>query len=83
MLVPTTDDLNHLSEILCLFAGALGLVTIFDKCAITLINCDEDMLATVLQVFPCAVQLFSYKYLGFPLSLRRLNRAAGQPLVAP
>jgi hypothetical protein len=55
LLAPTADDLNCLSEILRLFAGASGLVTNFDKCVITQIRCDEETVAAALQVFPCTV----------------------------
>lgn len=81
LLAPTSKDQSCLSEVLRLFAGASGLVTNFDKCVITPICCDESVVANTLQVFPCVVQHFPCKYLGIPLSLRKLNRASEQPLV--
>lgn len=74
-------DLQCVQQILQLFAGASGLITNVDKCVATLIRCTEEMLQGVQQVFPCVIALFPCKYLGIPLSLRRLKRAEEQPLV--
>jgi hypothetical protein len=38
--------------------------------------------AEVQQLFPCVVAPFPCKYLGIPLSLRRLRRADEQPHIA-
>lgn len=81
LVAPITNDMHCLNEILNLFAGASGLLTNFDKCIITPVRCDKAMVAAVLEVFPCVVQPFPCKYLGIPLSLRRLNRSMEQPLV--
>jgi hypothetical protein len=48
---------------------------------VTSIRCSEEMVAVVQQVFPCVVAPFPCKYLGIPLSLRRLKRSEEQPLV--
>jgi hypothetical protein len=78
---PEHSDLSCLHQILQLFAGASGLVTNVDKCVVTLIRCNEEMVAAVQQVFPCVVAPFPCKYLGIPLSLTQLKRSEEQPLV--
>jgi len=45
------------------------------------ISCSEDQLAIVQQAFPCTVTPFPCKYLGIPLSLRKLRRCEEQVLV--
>lgn len=39
------------------------------------------MMVAVQQAFPCVVTSFPCRYLGVPLSLRRLRRAGERPLV--
>lgn len=80
LVAPNAADLDCVLQILNLFAGASGLVTNVDKCVATPIRCSEEM-EFVQQAFPCMVVPFPCKYLGVPLSLRRLKRAEEQPLV--
>lgn len=75
------DDLQCVQQILHLFAGASGLVTNIDKCVLSPIRCTEDMIAEVQDAFPCVLAPFPCKYLGIPLSLRRLRRCNEQALV--
>jgi hypothetical protein len=81
LTAPLPDDLECLSQILQLFAGASGLITNFDKCVATSIRCDDQAIAAIQHVFPCTILPFPYNYLGIPLSLRRLSWADEQPLV--
>jgi hypothetical protein len=81
LLTPRSEDLHCLRRILQLFAGASGLVTNIEKCVATPICCTDEMVAEVQQAFPCVVTAFPCKYLGIPLSLKRLSRAEEQPLV--
>jgi hypothetical protein len=64
-----------------LFAGASGLVTNIDKCVVSPIRCTDEQIAKVQEVFPCVPAPFPCKYLGIPLSLRRLRRYEEQALV--
>jgi hypothetical protein len=80
-LAPTARDFGCVRQILDLFAGASGLSTNLDKCAITPIRCTQDMVHEVLAAFPCQVTEFPTKYLGAPLALSRLCRAQEQALV--
>lgn len=70
-----------LSEILRLLADAFGLVTNVEKCVATPIRCDDAMVAEVQATFPYVLQTFPCRYLGIPLSLKRLQRIDEQPLV--
>ena len=78
LVAPTSDDLNCVQQILSLFAGASGLITNIDKCVTTPIRCTDAMIAAVQEAFPCVVAPFPCKYLGIPLSLRRLRRSEEQ-----
>ena len=80
LTVPKVEDLHCLLEILHLFAGASGLASNPAKCVATPISCDEETLAVVQAAFPCSVVNFPYRYLGIPLSLKRLSRADELPL---
>ncbi|XP_066311258.1 secreted RxLR effector protein 78-like [Miscanthus floridulus] len=69
---PLSLDFSYIHMILELFAGASGLATNLDKCAITPIRCSEEDVVAVRQVFPCRLQEFPTTYLGAPLSLSKL-----------
>jgi hypothetical protein len=73
-LTPTPEDFRCIRAILDLFAGASGLITNLDKCLISPIQCTEEEITLIQQVFPC-------HYLGTPLSVGRLRRSDEQKLV--
>lgn len=75
LLPPAINNLTCLAQILELFTGASGLVTNMEKCVATPIRCSDDVTASIQQVFLCVVLPFPCRYLGIPLSLRRLGRA--------
>ena len=81
LLAPNADDLNCLTQILQLFAGALGLVSNPKKCIATPICCDNETITTIQSVLLCTVSNFPCKYLSVPLSLKRLSCADEQPLI--
>jgi len=80
-LAPCPLDFRCIRQLLKLFAGASGLATNLDKCAITPIRCNDTDVEQVLQVFPCRIQPFPVTYLGAPLSTSRLARADEQHIV--
>ena len=45
------------------------------------IRCGPEQLAVVSRVLPCEVIDFPCKYLGLPLSIRKLTKADLQPIV--
>jgi hypothetical protein len=80
-LAPSPSDFTCVKSILELFAGASGLLTNVDKCMLSPIRCSEEQVAAVRAVFPCQLSPFPCRYLGAPLSLRRLSRADEQQFV--
>lgn len=78
---PTIEDIQCILRILQLFAGASGLTTNLDKCVITPICCNEDVITAIQQIFPCVLKQFKCKYMGIPLLPTRLKHADEQPLI--
>lgn len=76
-----TDELALRKDLLCIFGNATGLVTNISKSSVTPIQCGEEELAEVQEVMACKVENFPYKYLGMPLSVRKLRKNDLIPLV--
>jgi hypothetical protein len=74
-------DLLHNWCIFSSFEGASGLGCNMAKCQLGPICCNEDQLAAAMTTFPYLVVDFLMKYLGIPLSVRKLPKSAWQPLV--
>jgi hypothetical protein len=72
---PTADDLVLVGDILRLFGEASNLQTNIQKSSIIPIRCSQSEVATVQDHLPCKLEEFPFKYLGLPLSLKRLNKA--------
>lgn len=81
LLTPRAQDFVFLSQLQDLFAVASGLITNIDKCQATPIRCDELAVSAVQEVFPCSVAPFPCRYLGIPLSFKKLRHAEEQPLI--
>jgi hypothetical protein len=80
-LKPERDELNMLKEILRIFGEATGLVANINKCSITPIHCNEQQVDMSQEIFPCNVQQFPCRYLGLPLSVKKLPKIAFQELI--
>jgi hypothetical protein len=80
-LQPCTDDFFLTKEILRIFGDASGLVTNISKCSMTPIHCEEHDIAVVHNSLPCKVQVFPCRYLGLPLSVKKLPKAAFYELI--
>jgi hypothetical protein len=80
-LRPVATDVQMVDALLQLFGAATGLKTNIQKSCVSPIQCSEDDLAMVQTHFPCEIQEFPCKYLGLPLSLKKLTRAQLQPLI--
>lgn len=80
-LNPVAEDLAALKEGLLHFGNASGLFTNLDKCVATPIRCLPDHLSMLGEFFPCAVVEFPCKYLGAPLSVKRLRKCDEQFLI--
>jgi hypothetical protein len=80
-IVPTEQDITLTRTIFDLFIGASSLHTNVRKCQFTLIQCIEDQIALVHQLFLCQLVHFLCRYLGVPLSIYMLTRDELQPLL--
>lgn len=68
-------------RILELFGSASGLRTNLEKCSITPIFGYDDNLQAIQNVMPCQVIQFPIKYLGLPLSVKKIPKAHLQPMI--
>jgi hypothetical protein len=78
---PAHQDLQLLSAIMTTFEQIAGLRTNMEKSKATPINCSEEDLQIVTDIFGCAVEAFPCHYLGVPLSIKRLCRSDEQPII--
>jgi hypothetical protein len=78
---PARQDLLLLSSIMDVFEQISGLKTNKEKCKATPINCSEEDVQSVVDIFGCAVENFPCRYLGVPISIRRLRRSDEQPII--
>lgn len=72
---PTPMDVQNTKRLLSLFGKVTGLLTNFHKTSVTPIRCDNIDLDEVLLDLPVNRANFPLKYLGLPLSIRRLKRS--------
>ena len=70
-----------LADLLTCFGEASGLKTKFQKSTIIPIRCEGLNLNNILAGSPTAISCFPIKYLGLPLTVKRLKRVDFQPLV--
>jgi len=80
-LRPEAEDINLTMGILNLFGEATGLKTNLHKSSVLHIRCGETDLATVQNLLPCELASFPCKYLGLPLSLKKLPKEQVQPII--
>jgi hypothetical protein len=73
-LQPVAEDINLVLDILRLFGEASGLHNNVQKSSVYPIRCDEAEKAVVQQLLPCDLLDFPCRYLGLPLSLKRLTK---------
>jgi hypothetical protein len=80
-LHPVADDINLAMDILQLFGEASGLHNNVQKSSVFPIRCDEAEKAVVQQLLPCDLLDFPCRYLGLPLSLKKLTKDQLQPVI--
>jgi len=80
-LRPIKHEVRALSQLLNLFGQVTGLQTNIHKSSIAAIRCEGINLDDVLADFTAARASFPIKYLGLPLSVRRLRKVDFQPLI--
>lgn len=78
---PTEREVTATTHLLQSFGMATGLQTNFQKSTVHQICCDHTDLDTILNNFPAICSTFPTKYLGLPLTYRRVRRTDYQPLV--
>jgi hypothetical protein len=79
-LAPIQDEVSTLARILTNFGKVTGLVTNAGKSTVAPIRCNDLNLAHILRDLPAATSTFPMKYLGLPLSVKRLERVHFQYL---
>jgi hypothetical protein len=80
-LRPAAEDISLTLQILQLFGDASGLRTNVQKSSVMPIQCSDDNMAVIQSLLPCEIMSFPCKYLGLPLSLRKLTREQFQPII--
>jgi hypothetical protein len=80
-LRPAASDLHLVTRILELFGDASGLQTNVQKSSVAPIHFSPVDMEMVTQIFPCKVETLPLKYLGMPLSLKKLSKEQLQPLI--
>jgi hypothetical protein len=78
---PDETELRAVRGILGIFGQASGLHTNFAKCSVSPIACSDEEANGAAGLMECQLAPFPVKYLGIPLSIRRLSAASFQPLV--
>jgi len=80
-LAPSEQDLWTVRTVLQIFGSASGLFANLEKSKATPIHCSEQDMDLVTQILQCQTEQFPTRYLGVPLSVRKLKRADEQPLL--
>jgi hypothetical protein len=78
-LCPEAADIAITMDILRLFAVASGLETNLQKSNVLPIRCEDHNLEVIQQQLPCVVADFLCKYLGLPLTLKKLKKSTYNP----
>jgi hypothetical protein len=80
-LQPAAADITLTLRMLQLFGEASGLRTNVQKSNVIPIQCSEENLALIQSLLPCGIQEFPCKYLGLPLSAKKLTKDQIQPII--
>jgi exonuclease III len=80
-LRPIAADINLTLQLLQLFGDASGLKTNVQKSNVMPIQCAQEELAIIHNLLPCEVLNFPCKYLGLPLSIKKLTKEQFQPII--
>jgi hypothetical protein len=74
-LKPDAADINLVLDMLRLFGRASGLHTNVQKSNVVPIRCDSQTIVNAKELLPCDFVDFLCKYLGLPLSIKKLTRS--------
>jgi len=78
---PTENDLRVVMATLNIFGLASGLFSNLQKSVATPIHCSDQEILRIQDILACAIHDFPCRYLGIPLSVRKLKRVDEQPLL--
>jgi len=78
---PTEREGHAVAKLLSIFGQASGLCTNLQKCSVTAIFDPGNMMADFQREFPCPVVEFPVKYLGLPLSLKKIPKSHIRPVI--
>ena len=78
-LQPNAADINLSLQLLDLFGEASGLRTNVQKSNVLPIHCAEENLALIQNLLPCEMLDFPCKYLGLPLTIKKVTKEQVQP----
>lgn len=78
---PTAAELEFIKALLRVFGEASGLRVNMSKSAVIPIRCVEEHVQQVSNSMECDVSSFPCRYLGLPLSTKRLTAAELQPII--
>jgi hypothetical protein len=78
---PDETELHAVQGILELFGHASGMHTNFAKCSVYPIACSDEQAVGAVELIECQLAHFPVKYLGIPLSTRRLTAESFKPLL--
>lgn len=71
---PDADVLQLTKNLLQIFREASGLLTNLQKCCVSSIHCNGDIVEVVNQSLHCTTSTFPTTYLGLPISDKKLRR---------
>jgi len=80
-LQPNAADINLSLQLLDLFGDASGLRTNVQKSNVLPIHCAEENLDLIQNLLPCEMLDFPCKYLGLPLTIKKLTKQQVQPII--
>jgi len=78
---PSASDMSLTLRMLELFGDASGLKTNVQKSNVLPIHCAEDDMSLIQSLLPCEILEFPCKYIGLPLSIRKLTKEQLQPVI--
>jgi hypothetical protein len=80
-LCPEATDIQITMDMLQLFGESSGLKTNLQKSNVLPIRCGDPEIQVLHELLPCELAEFPCKYLGLPLSLKKLSREHLQPII--
>jgi hypothetical protein len=80
-LKPDASDISLVIELLSLFGKTSGLHTNLQKSSVVPIRYDDQTIAAAKDLLHCESADFPCKYLGLPLSIKKLTRAQIQSII--